>query len=71
MNQKVTIVSEKQPQKGQNERSSNNFTTADFSRKISIAVRFIRKSGYKVRNRLQFPAPVQISKSVPLYRFLA
>lgn len=30
MNLKVTIISEKQPQKDQKERSSNNFITADF-----------------------------------------
>ena len=36
MSQKVTIVSEKQPQKGQNERSSNNFTTAEFSKEARL-----------------------------------
>ncbi|WP_395547677.1 MULTISPECIES: hypothetical protein [unclassified Lacrimispora] len=39
MSQKVTIVSEKQPQKGQNERSSNNFTTADFSENARLTFR--------------------------------
>ena len=36
MSQKVTITSEKQKQKGQTERSSNNFTTADFSAKARL-----------------------------------
>lgn len=39
MIQKVTIISEKQHQKGQNERSSNNFTTADFSKEASLTFR--------------------------------
>lgn len=39
MNQKVTIVSEKQPQKGQHERSSNNFTTSDFNKDATLTFR--------------------------------
>jgi hypothetical protein len=39
MSQKVTIVSEGQAQKGQKARSSNNFSTADFSEKARLTFR--------------------------------
>lgn len=39
MNQAVIIVSEKQPQSGQKERSSNNFTLADFHEDARLTVR--------------------------------
>ena len=36
MSQKVTIVSERDKQRGQKHRSSNNFTLADFSEKAKL-----------------------------------
>jgi len=39
MSQKATIISESQPQKGQDERSSNNFTTADFGEGTRLTFR--------------------------------
>lgn len=36
---KVTITSERSPQKGQSHRSSNNFTTADFSENARLTFR--------------------------------
>ncbi|WP_444643806.1 hypothetical protein ACRQU7_03720 [Caproiciproducens sp. R1] len=39
MNQAVIIVSEKQSQSGQKERSSNNFTLADFHEDARLTVR--------------------------------
>ena len=46
MSQKVTIVSEGQPQKGQKARSSNNFSTADFSEKARLTLTCIVSNVY-------------------------